>query len=115
MRDVETREIARLLRDAGRLGTGEIVEATGRLRPWVLDRLRQLEAAEVIERVGKGPNDPGPTGSSASTDLGFETRSLVLRVGRRSEQGLRVYRGKTLNEPSSVAAPEAAGQRPHQS
>lgn len=54
----ETREIARLLRDAGRLGTGEIVEATGRSRPWVVDRLRQLDAAEVIERVGKGPHDP---------------------------------------------------------
>lgn len=54
----ETREIARLLRDAGRLGTGEIVEATGRSRPWVVDRLRQLEVAEVIERVGKGPKDP---------------------------------------------------------
>ncbi|MDQ3153695.1 MAG: putative DNA binding domain-containing protein [Actinomycetota bacterium] len=55
---LEAREIARLLRDAGRLGTGEIVEATGRSRPWVLGRLRQLEEAEMIERVGKGPSDP---------------------------------------------------------
>lgn len=54
----EAREIARLLRDAGRLGTGEIVEATGRSRPWVLGRLRQLEEAEMIERIGKGPTDP---------------------------------------------------------
>jgi DNA-binding Lrp family transcriptional regulator len=46
------------LRDAGRLGTGEIVEATGRSRPWVLGRLRQLEEAEMIERIGKGPTDP---------------------------------------------------------
>lgn len=54
----ETRELARLLRDAGRLGTGELVEASRRSRPWVLGELRRLEQAGVIERVGKGPQDP---------------------------------------------------------
>lgn len=54
----EARDIARLLRDAGRLGTGEIIEATGRSRPWVLTQLRLLEEARVIERVGRGPRDP---------------------------------------------------------
>jgi ATP-dependent DNA helicase RecG len=54
----ETRAVARLLRDSGRLGTGEIVEATGRSRPWVLGQLRSMEEAGVIERVGKGPTDP---------------------------------------------------------
>lgn len=54
----ETRVVARLLRDSGRLGTGEIVEATGRSRPWVLTQLRHLQEAGIIERVGKGPTDP---------------------------------------------------------
>lgn len=53
-----SRDIARLLRDAGRLGTGEIIEATGRSRPWVLTQLRLLEQAGVLERIGKGPSDP---------------------------------------------------------
>ncbi len=54
----ETREIARLLRDAGRLGTGDIVIATGRSRPWVLSQLRRLEDSRVAQRVGKSPKDP---------------------------------------------------------
>lgn len=54
----DSREIARLIRDAGRLGTGEIVEATGRSRPWVLDRLRQLHESGVIDRIGRSPSDP---------------------------------------------------------
>lgn len=54
----DAREVARLLRDSGRLGTGGIIEATGRSRPWVLAQLRRLEEAGVIERIGKGPKDP---------------------------------------------------------
>jgi len=54
----ETRDVARLLRDAGRLGTGEIVDATGRSRPWVLEQLRRLDDAGIAEWVGKSPRDP---------------------------------------------------------
>lgn len=52
------RAIARLLRDEGRLGTGEITEALSRSRPWVIEQLNQLTHAGVVERVGKGPKDP---------------------------------------------------------
>ncbi len=51
-------EIARLLRDAGHLGTGEIMKATGRSRPWVIEQLRLLVDAGVIEWAGKSPSDP---------------------------------------------------------
>lgn len=54
----EARVVVRLLRDSGRLGTGDITEATGRSRPWVLGQLRTLERAGVVERIGKGPKDP---------------------------------------------------------
>jgi len=40
------RELVRLVRQAGRASTGELVEATGRSRPFVLRRLRALETAE---------------------------------------------------------------------
>lgn len=52
------RAVARLLRDGGRLGTGELVEATGRSRPWVLTQLRALQSAGIVERVGKSLQDP---------------------------------------------------------
>ena len=54
----DTREVARRLRDAGQMGTGDLINATGRSRPWVLSQLRRLEEAGVVQRVGKSPKDP---------------------------------------------------------
>ena len=53
-----SRVLVRVLRDAGQLGTGELVEASGRSRPWVVAELRRLEEAGVVEWVGKSPRDP---------------------------------------------------------
>jgi ATP-dependent DNA helicase RecG len=54
----DTREVARRLRDAGQMGTGDLVNVTGRSRPWVLSQLRRLEEAGVVQRIGKSPKDP---------------------------------------------------------
>lgn len=51
-------EIARLLREAGRLGTGELIAATRRSRPWVLAQLGSLSEAGIVERIGRVPSDP---------------------------------------------------------
>lgn len=42
------RELVRIVREAGRASTGELVEATGRSRPVVLKQLRALEDAGVL-------------------------------------------------------------------
>jgi len=47
-----------LLRRAGPLGTGEIVERSGRSRPYVLKRLYALEQAGLVEWAGKSRQDP---------------------------------------------------------
>ncbi|MCY3561990.1 MAG: putative DNA binding domain-containing protein [bacterium] len=52
------RGILRLIREAGRLSTGEAAEATGSSRPAVLRQLRSLEREGLIEWVGKSKNDP---------------------------------------------------------
>lgn len=52
------RELARLLRDAGRASTGDLVSMTGRSRPVVIRQLRSLESSGVIEWIGHSPKDP---------------------------------------------------------
>lgn len=53
-----SREILGMLRQAGQLGTGEIVEMLGMKRPAVLRRLKGLEEAGLIEWSGKSKKDP---------------------------------------------------------
>ncbi len=53
-----SREILAMLRQAGQMGTGEIVEGVGMKRPAVLRRLRALEEARLIEWSGKSKKDP---------------------------------------------------------
>ena len=52
------RGVLRLIREAGRLSTGEAVEATGSSRPVVLRQLQALEREGLIEWVGKSKKDP---------------------------------------------------------
>ncbi len=52
------RDLLRLVREAGRAGTGELVEASGVSRPVVLRQLRHLERARMISWVGHSRNDP---------------------------------------------------------
>jgi ATP-dependent DNA helicase RecG len=52
------RDLVRIVREAGRASTGELVEASGRSRPVVLRQLRALEAAGVLEWTGHSKNDP---------------------------------------------------------
>lgn len=54
----EARAISAALRDAGRLGTGELAALVGRSRPTVLKTLRQLEKAGIVRWVGRSPRDP---------------------------------------------------------
>lgn len=53
-----SRELLRLIRQAGRLGTGDLVDASGFSRPVVISRLRILEAEGLVRWVGKSPRDP---------------------------------------------------------
>lgn len=53
-----SRDLVRIIREAGRAGTGDIVEASGRSRPVVLKQLRALENAEIIAWNGHSPKDP---------------------------------------------------------
>jgi ATP-dependent DNA helicase RecG len=52
------RDLLRLVRLAGRAGTGEVVVESGRSRPVVLRQLRNLERARMISWVGHSRNDP---------------------------------------------------------
>ncbi|HUS60672.1 MAG TPA: ATP-binding protein [Acidimicrobiales bacterium] len=52
------RDLVRIIREAGRASTGEIVEASGRSRPVVLRNLRALQQARLIDWNGHSPNDP---------------------------------------------------------
>ena len=52
------RDALRLIREAGRLSTGEVAEATGWSRPAVLRQLRALEQVGLIEWVGRSKKDP---------------------------------------------------------
>lgn len=54
--------ILKLLRSTpGAWSTGQVVEAIGRSRPWVLKRLYALEDQGVVEWKGQSPNDPHAT------------------------------------------------------
>lgn len=52
------RDLVRIVREASRASTGELVEATGRSRPVVLRQLRALEEEGVLEWTGHSKNDP---------------------------------------------------------
>lgn len=52
------RDLVRIVREAGRASTGELVQASGRSRPVVLRQLRALEEAGVVEWTGHSKNDP---------------------------------------------------------
>lgn len=52
------RDVLRLVREGGRLSTGDLTEATGRSRPVVIRQLKALQAADIIEWVGHSPKDP---------------------------------------------------------
>jgi len=52
------RAIARALRSAGRMSTGEITEALGVSRPVVQRELNALKAAGIVEWIGKSKKDP---------------------------------------------------------
>jgi len=53
-----SRVIARILRSAGRMSTGEVTEALGISRPVVQKELNALREAGIVEWVGKSPKDP---------------------------------------------------------
>ncbi len=52
------RDILRLIRDAERVSTGDVAEATGESRPVVLRHLRALRDEGLIDWVGQSPRDP---------------------------------------------------------
>lgn len=52
------RHLLSMLRDGGRVSTGELVEASGRSRPLVIRQLNALRDAGVIRWVGQSPKDP---------------------------------------------------------
>jgi ATP-dependent DNA helicase RecG len=53
-----SRAIARTLRSAGRMSTGEVTDALGISRPVVQKELNALREAGIVEWVGKSPKDP---------------------------------------------------------
>jgi ATP-dependent DNA helicase RecG len=55
---VHARAIMRLLREAGRASTGEIVSAISLSRPVVLNNLHALEAEDLIVWIGNSSKDP---------------------------------------------------------
>ena len=52
------RDLLRLIRDAGRASTGELVEASGLSRPFVIRQLNALQDAEIIQWLGNSAKDP---------------------------------------------------------
>ncbi|MXV96553.1 MAG: winged helix-turn-helix transcriptional regulator, partial [Gemmatimonadetes bacterium] len=52
------RELLRAINDAGRLSTGDAVDAIGQSRPSVLRHLRALQAEGLIRWVGRSAKDP---------------------------------------------------------
>ena len=51
-------DLVRMIREAGRISTGDLVEATARSRPVVIRQLNALRDAGVIRWVGNNPKDP---------------------------------------------------------
>lgn len=54
----EFRVVVSALRDAGRLGTGEVAEVLGVSRPTAAKRLTAMRDAGVVEWVGNSARDP---------------------------------------------------------
>ncbi len=54
----DARTVSAVLRDAGRLSTGEVADTLGRSRPYALRVLQSLQDAGVIRWVGKSTKDP---------------------------------------------------------
>jgi ATP-dependent DNA helicase RecG len=52
------RDLVRLIRENGRLSTGDLTDATGRSRPVIIRQLKALREAGIIEWVGHSPKDP---------------------------------------------------------
>lgn len=52
------RDILRIIRNAGRVSTGDVVDATGESRPLVLRHLRALRDEGLIDWVGRSSKDP---------------------------------------------------------
>src|SRR5829696_2003249 len=52
------RDLVRYIREAGRVSTGDLVEAGGYSRPVTLKQLNALRDAGLVEWVGKSPKDP---------------------------------------------------------
>lgn len=52
------RDLVRLMREGGRLSTGDLTDAAGRSRPVVIRQLKALQDAGIIEWVGHSPKDP---------------------------------------------------------
>ena len=52
------RDLVRLVREGGRLSTGDLADATGRSRPVVIRQLNALQAAGALAWVGHSPKDP---------------------------------------------------------
>ena len=54
--------LLQILRSHGRpMGTGELIDASGRSRPWVRDVMSTLRDAGVVTWSGKSPQDPRAT------------------------------------------------------
>lgn len=53
-----SRDLVRIIRDAGHISTSEIVEAAARSRPVVIRQLSALRDAGLIHWVGHSPKDP---------------------------------------------------------
>ncbi|MFN3218430.1 MAG: ATP-binding protein [Acidimicrobiales bacterium] len=62
-----SRDLLQLIREHGRLRTGDLVEASRLSRPVVIRRLDALRRAGLIVRVGSGPNDPTAYWTLATT------------------------------------------------
>ena len=52
------RDLVRLIREAGRVSTGDLTGATARSRPVVIRQLKALQSAGIIEWVGHSAKDP---------------------------------------------------------
>jgi ATP-dependent DNA helicase RecG len=52
------RDLVRIVREAGRISTGDLVEASGASRPVVVRQLNALKDVGLVEWIGKSPKDP---------------------------------------------------------
>ena len=53
-----SRDLVRLVREAGHVSTGDLTAATHRSRPVVIEQLKALERAGILRWVGNSPKDP---------------------------------------------------------